>query len=521
MKQLTLLSLAVLCAASSLPAATLYWDGADSTANPDGGTGTWDTATANWDDAATSGNAVAFSSGDDVVFGGTAGTVTVSSAITAGTVTFNAANYLINTNGNNMTWGGLLGTGSFSKRGTGTFTLNANPASSYSGNITVSNVAGGGSASGTLTVNGDQSGLSGGWGVAYGTINFSSGSSVSIASGKAVSVSFSGNGGSAGNAGTLNVSGTVSNAGTLNVWNNGYFRINSGANWTQIGVMSLAAGSGTTYGVNMTVSGGLFSYEGLSKISMNTTGGGSTLALNGGVFATKQGFLMATGGVANAAVNMNGGTLKLLGDVDQLANSTATGTGAFNFTLTGTGNTIDTNGFSTTLNRAVGGAGSLIKAGAGTLTLSGVNTYSGATTVNAGTLAVSGTVLVNGANGVTVATGATLAVTGTLKLTSASASISVADADAFTASGTLDLGGLFDAYAGATYQLISSGAGKVAAGSTLTVTGYNNAANVATFDATTGSLVFTAVPEPSTYGLMGAGALAVAAFVRRRRQRAR
>jgi len=34
-------------------ASLIYWDGSDVTANADGGAGTWDTITANWDDAAT------------------------------------------------------------------------------------------------------------------------------------------------------------------------------------------------------------------------------------------------------------------------------------------------------------------------------------------------------------------------------------------------------------------------------------------------------------------------------------
>lgn len=57
-----------------------------------------------------------------------------------------------------------------------------------------------------------------------------------------------------------------------------------------------------------------------------------------------------------------------------------------------------------------GSGGSLIKVGAGTLTLGGANTYTGATTVNAGTLAVTGSL----ASLVTVNSGGTLAGTGTV-----------------------------------------------------------------------------------------------------------
>ncbi len=42
---------------------------------------------------------------------------------------------------------------------------------------------------------------------------------------------------------------------------------------------------------------------------------------------------------------------------------------------------------STTFSGAIGGTGALVKAGSGTLTLTGANSYGGGTTVNAGTLA--------------------------------------------------------------------------------------------------------------------------------------
>ena len=64
-----------------------------------------------------------------------------------------------------------------------------------------------------------------------------------------------------------------------------------------------------------------------------------------------------------------------------------------------------------TLDAAISGVGTLSKAGAGTLILSGANTYTGATTVDAGTLAVNGSIA-NSA--VTVNAGGTLAGIGTV-----------------------------------------------------------------------------------------------------------
>ncbi|MCU0795628.1 MAG: autotransporter-associated beta strand repeat-containing protein [Akkermansiaceae bacterium] len=84
----------------AVPAATLHWDGTDSTADPDGGSGDWNDVDTNWDDAATAGNDESWpttSSGDDdAIFGGTAGTVAVDNiGITVNDITFNTANYSI------------------------------------------------------------------------------------------------------------------------------------------------------------------------------------------------------------------------------------------------------------------------------------------------------------------------------------------------------------------------------------------------------------------------------------------
>jgi autotransporter-associated beta strand protein len=92
--------------ATALPASTLYWDGNDTTADANGGAGTWDTTANNWDDAATAGSPVIWNNAtpDSAIFGGTAGTVTLGTAITADSLQFDTTNYVVS--GNTLTLAG-------------------------------------------------------------------------------------------------------------------------------------------------------------------------------------------------------------------------------------------------------------------------------------------------------------------------------------------------------------------------------------------------------------------------------
>lgn len=124
-------------------AISFYWDGTTTSANADGGNGTWDTVLTNWDDAATLGADIAWpSSGtdNDAFFAGIAGTVTIATGgVTANDLTFSTTDYIIG--GAGLTLNGTLpainvtGTatinssittsvaGGFSKTGTGTLIL--------------------------------------------------------------------------------------------------------------------------------------------------------------------------------------------------------------------------------------------------------------------------------------------------------------------------------------------------------------------------------------------------------------
>ncbi len=129
-------------------AANRYWDGTDTGPDANGGAGTWDTSTTNWDDAATAGANVAFATNDTVFFGGTGGVVSLAAAISATGVTVNSNGYTVQDNTLTLGAGGInvasgitttvastLG-GGFTKTGTGKLILNG--ANAYTGPTVVS-----------------------------------------------------------------------------------------------------------------------------------------------------------------------------------------------------------------------------------------------------------------------------------------------------------------------------------------------------------------------------------------------
>ncbi len=353
-------------------------------------------------------------SGDSRVRLTSGGTLRLSADVTALTTQsqfdLSTGGGVIDTNGFNTTLSGVVtgtsgvnatgitGTGGLTKTGNGTLTLTG--VNTYTGGTTVN--------AGTVTVQNDQTLANGGWNIQtpndgsapVATVNFSTGSTIVVASANRIQIGAAANSGSH-PASTLNVAGTVTNSGALQLERAGILNLNSGAVWTQGGNLTVTArgGGSATLTVN---AGSEVTYSGSNTVKLTTgTSGSGLLNINGtGSFTTGAGFenttVAATGsGVSRITLN-NGGTLRLSANVANLTNQTQ-------FALAGTGGVIDNAGFNATLsgsntagssNLATGitGTGGLTSKGSGTLTLSGTNTYSGDTTVSAGTLKVTGSI---------------------------------------------------------------------------------------------------------------------------------
>ncbi|MFN7339565.1 MAG: beta strand repeat-containing protein [Opitutia bacterium] len=218
-----------------------------------------------------------------------------------------------------------------------------------------------------------------------------------------------------------------------------------------IGSLTLAGfvGAQSTTGVarvHLTVEGGTLNITN----SANTTTADPDQRMIGivdiksGVLAFSTQAILNTAGDAGAtAINLNGGTLLWnTGTTQDLS------VGGRLTLIAGKSARLDTNGNNVTLGTAFAGgvnlSASLVKSGAGTLTLSGANTYTGDTTVSAGTLALGNNSALGG-GAVSVASGAALNLAGfslaSNNLTLSGAGLSSAGALLNSAAGTSTLGG--------------------------------------------------------------------------------
>jgi autotransporter-associated beta strand protein len=317
-------------------AADRYWDGTSTTADADGGTGTWNTTATNlnWDDAETAGNAVFFANGDNVFLGGTAGTVTFAAAPNSGTMEITTPGYIFRGYAN----GSSTHTGLTALPTSGTTTFNQN-ANNHSFRF-----------NGGVNLNGSELAIR-----LRNTLNGGSPSTI---------------------IGPVTGSGTVYLTNELSGANNTARLVLSGSNsyggTTRIDGAILDANSSTALGnstlqVESTITG-------ITTVLRNTSAGALTWTNNNP--------MLWNGDFAFGADTARSGTSS--GTCRDLNTGTGAVTLGGNRTINVTSNTLTVGG----VIGDGGGAYGITKAGAGTLALTAANTYTGNTTVNTGTLSL-------------------------------------------------------------------------------------------------------------------------------------
>ncbi|MCU0795784.1 MAG: autotransporter-associated beta strand repeat-containing protein [Akkermansiaceae bacterium] len=386
-------SLFVICSLiQTSGAATLEWSGSSSGLST-GTSNTWNTnTTANWWNGSSLVNWPALGgTNDDAVFGGTAGTVTVTTA-TANDITFNTTGYVISS---------------------GTLTLNGTTPTLSTGtgiDATISSVIAG---SAGLTKSGGGTLILSGANTFTGVTNINSGI---LRAGNAAALGSSTNGTTVASGATLDLNGQNLGAEVVTISGTGVGGagavINTGASQTQaLRFLTLAGNSsiggtgrwdlranttGTLNLANFTLTKTGSNYIGL--VGVTTTPGTGQIVIDQGELSVQTATNLA-GSSANKITVNNGATLGMWGStvtqtwtVDLAAGSTfraENGTGTNNTW----GGAINLLGNATlradgvlSLNGNIGGTGDITKTAGSVLTLRGANTFAGSTSVNAGTL---------------------------------------------------------------------------------------------------------------------------------------
>jgi autotransporter-associated beta strand protein len=353
----------------------------------------WNTTALNW-------SGVAWTDGDDAVFGATgAGAITVSSTRSVGDLTVSSAGYSFS--------GGILSVAKLTAANAWTINNDTAISSGVTANFSTGAITGSlvKMGAGTLTLSGavsstgfTTSNTTGNWGISVsagslvlgGTSSatfvnsglFVSGASATISGGTHSFTGTTGRKGLAigGNGGLLTVSGGTITAAQLNAANgstgtytqtNGSLTIKSDANASVAVTLGAGGGGATT----------------------------STINLDGGTL-TALGMAAANGWLGTSTINLNGGTFKSGAANANLFNTTAGTNLTGSIFVKSGGALINTNTFAVTQSQALlahptSTGGGLTKLGGNTLTLSGVNTYTGPTTVTGGVLAVKGSSIAN------------------------------------------------------------------------------------------------------------------------------
>ena len=392
-------------------AATYYWDDGTVTVNgaSGGGGGTWAVGAAGWEDGT---SAVNWADGNGAVLGGTAGTMTLGGNISAAGLTFShtTGTYLLVGDVALRTLavpGITIGAGGTVKLGNGTGTFS--PVVILSGDV---------ANGGTLSFGGGRMRSDG---ATTRTIN----GVVNIDAGDGNSAAYLGD---AAQNGKLIFSGTVTFTGAGRGFTT-YSDVDitgglagSGGGFTKAGngTLTMAYSTESSLTGSVTVNGGVLEIGSTARLynstsyntgAVVTVGTGGTLRMGSFEYGAAGG-LGAISAYSNQRI-LSGGTIEITGNSQTSGCDFRVGngsTGTFRYTAAGQtltlGNNVNDNirlGGALTVD-AVGnitvneqiqdntGAGSILKTGAGTLTLgNAANNFTGNVTVHEGTLAASGT----------------------------------------------------------------------------------------------------------------------------------